>query len=152
MRIDEPILEEDEPRVDAAALIEGVGIVARPLINPHDTDIRTRPERLFQPHHSIIPVRVRSARTRVYFQDAKLSAPNCSRELCTPIDRHLLSRHRIDSNVAAKKELVLVSHVEAEHSSILQEERPLFGNEYLERGQVKWFQIDLSVREIGVAR
>jgi len=63
-----------------------------------------------------------------------------------------LPGYRIDPNLAAKKQLVLIADIEVEYPGILQEELALLRNKDLERGQIKWFKIYFSIGEISVAR
>jgi hypothetical protein len=61
-----------------------------------------------------------------------------------------LAGHRIDSNLTAEKQLILVAEVEIEHSRVLQEERTLLGYEYFEWREIEWLKIDFGIGEVCV--
>ena len=59
--------------------------------------------------------------------------------------------HRVDSDLTAEKQLVLVADVEVEYSGILQEELTLLGYEYLKWREIKRLEIDFGVGKIRVS-
>src|SRR6516162_3109162 len=127
VRIYKPILEKDHARVDAPSLIEGVFDVPRPLVDAHDPDVGTAPQGLFHPDNRIVRIRIWSARTRVHVQYAQFRATNRPGEFRASVDGHLLAGHRIDANVPAEEQLVLIAEVEAENSRVFQKKWALSG-------------------------
>jgi len=121
------------------------------LINSHYADIGTGPERFFQSSNGIVGGKIRTARARIDVHKTEFGATNGSCKPRPAVYGDLLPGYRIDPNLAAKKQLVLIADIEVEYPGILQEELALLRNKDLERGQIKWFKIYFSIGEISVA-
>jgi len=78
--------------------------------------------------------------------------PNCKRpkracQLAPAIDGHLVSRYRINPNLATEEQLILVTDIEVEDSGVFQEELALLGNKNRERRQVELLLIHIRCRK-----
>src|SRR5437879_8793562 len=91
-----------------------------------------------------------AARTRFHVHHAQSQSSNSACQPRSTIERHLLAGHRINSNLPAEKQLILVAQVEIEDPSIFQKKLPLFRNKNLERRQVELLLIHVRVGEIRI--
>src|SRR6267154_3819633 len=133
MGVEKPVLEEDEARINALRLIKTVLYVPRSLVNAHYADVGASPQRFFQSRDRIVCIRVGTTGTSVHLHNAQLRATNHSRQPGSAIDGHLLSGYWVNSNLTAKKQLILVADIETEDACVFEEERALLRNEDFER-------------------
>src|SRR5216683_5543348 len=152
MGVNEPIFEEDETGVRAARLIKAIQSVARSLIDPHHTDIRTCPQSLFQSCDDVVCVGIGTTGTSVHVHYAQLHPTNCPGQFGSAVDGHLLASYWINPNLAAKEQLVPVAHIEIEDTGVFEEELALLRNEHFERCQIERLKIDFGIGKIGVSR
>ena len=63
----------------------------------------------------------------------------------------MITRYGVNANLAAEKQLILVSKGKVECAGVFQEKLAFLWNKYLEWCDVEWLQIDFRVGKIGVA-
>src|SRR5262249_6302958 len=72
-------------------------------------------------------------------------------QLCSAINRDLITCYGVNANLSAEKQLILVSKGKLEYAGVFQEKLALLWNKYLEWCDIEWLQIDFRVGEIRVA-
>ena len=152
MCVHEPVLEENQPRIDTACLIEAIENIARPFVDAHHSDIGASPEGFLQARHCEIRVGVGAARTRFHIHNAKFQVSNPAREFGSAVNRNLIAGDGIDSDLPAEEQLVLVPQGEIEYASVFEKKLALLGNEYFEWRDVERFEIDFGIGKVRVAR
>jgi integrase len=93
--------------------------------------------------HSIC-IGIRAAGACVDVHNSKLRPAHAACQSCAPVDGHLLARHRVDADLAAEEQLILVTERKVEHSCVLQKELPLVGNVDWE-----WRKVDVFLVHVG---
>jgi len=83
--------------------------------------------------------------------------PNCNRpevpvSFCATLYGYLIPRHRIDADLAAEEQQVLVTHIEIENSGIFQEKLALLRNKNGKRSQIELLLVDIRGGKIGIPR
>ncbi len=73
-------------------------------------------------------------------------------QFCSAVDGHLLAGYRINSNLTAKEQLILVANIETEDACVFEEKLALLRNKDFERRQIEWFEVDVGIGKIGVPR
>ena len=152
MGVNKPVLEEDETRVNTCRLIESVLYIPRSLVNAHHADVGARPERFFQSRDCIVCIRIGATGPRVHLHNAQLRATKRPRQPGPAIDGHLLPGYWINSNLTAKKQLILIADIEIEDPCVFEEELALLWNEDFERRQIERLKVHLGIGKIRVAR
>src|SRR5229473_1416936 len=152
MRVDEPVLEEDETRVAASRLIEIVLYISRSLVNAYHADVGAGPQRFFQSCDGIVCVGIGTTGTGVDVHYAHLHPAKRPGQFGSAVDGHLLPGYWINSNLTAKEQLVLVADVEIEDAGIFEEKLALLRNEDFERRQIERLKVDLGIGKIRVPR
>src|SRR5437764_8385897 len=95
---------------------------------------------------------IRAAGTRVDIHDAELQTTDCAGQFRSAINRDLIARYRVNADLSAEKQLILVvAEGELEYAGVFQEEAALLRKIYLEGCDVEGLQIDFRVGEIRVA-
>src|SRR4029077_1030654 len=83
--------------------------------------------------------------------------PNCNRpevpvSFYATLYGYLIPRHRIDADLAAEEQQVLVTHIEIENSGIFQEKLALLRNKNGKRSQIELLLVDIRGGKIGIPR
>src|SRR4051794_25626299 len=145
--------EEDESCIRAACLIEAVGGTSGPLVDTHQSDIRSAPQSILGSCDREVCPRVWSRRSRVDIHHSKLELTKGASYLGPRVNRNLFAAHWIDTDLAAEEEQVRVSFEgEVENAGIFQEELSLLWEEELVWGQIELLCIDVRIGEISIDR
>src|SRR2546422_4045465 len=124
----------------------------RSLVNAHHADVRAGPQGFFHSCDGIVCVGIRATGTGVDVHYAHLHPTKRPGQFGSAIDGHLLAGYRINSNLTAKEQLILVTDIEVEDARIFEEELALLRNEDFERCEIERLQIDFGIGKIRVSR
>src|SRR5260370_12032837 len=152
MGVNKPVLEEDETGVDASRLIETVLYIPRSLVDAHHTNIRAGSRRCFHYCNGIVCIGIGPAGTGVHVHQTHLQPSERPSQFGSAVDRHLLSGYRIDSDLTAEEQLILVADVEVEDPCVFEEELTFLRNEHLERCEIQRLKIAFRIAKISVSR
>src|SRR5205809_1085327 len=151
MAVNKPVLEEDQTCVNTSRLIETVLYIPRPLVNAHHADVGASPQRFFQSCDRIVCIGIGTTGPSVHLHNAQLRATKRPRQPCSTIDGHLLPGYWINSNLTAKKQLILIADIEIEDPCVFEEELALLRNEDLKRREIERLKVHLGIGKIRVA-
>src|SRR6266481_5053612 len=152
MGVNKPVLEEDQTRVNTPRLIETVLYIPRSLVSPHHANVGASPQRFFQSCDRIVCIGIGATGTSVHIHNAQLCATKRPRQPGSAVDGHLLSGYWINSNLAAKKQLILVADIEIEGPRVFKKELAFFRNEDFEWRQIERLKVDLGIGKVRVPR
>ena len=154
----------DEPRdqrvaADAPLAVEGIGpvvvVVRRDVADADAVDedaADRRPIRQLaaDAHHAeVVAGRARRQLLGLHVQQPDVPEAHLPRDAAAAEDRNLLAVV-VDADAAAEEQVDFARVAHREEAGVLQEERPLLGEEQVEAIEVHLLVVDLHLREVGV--
>src|SRR5262249_41955165 len=91
-----------------------------------------------------------AAGTCVDVHNAELCPPERSRQPGAAIDGNLLPGYRVDPDLTAEKQLILVTDVKVKHARIFEKELPFLWDQDFERRDIEGLKIDIGIGKIGI--